>query len=522
MKQIITVYCDGSETKAVVLSKEKDQVKIHKAASLTLMQKMGEKASVNKNVLADLGVDDTGGDISFENIDDAKVSSNSSDSSDWGVLSAALEGVNLNKAQFVPVVTEPVLNYHVYEGVKEEDSKKLTNLILDDIDRSKNILVSKDYMDYTELSDGSIQTAFVEGDIPCVEFVNSFANYNGKKFYKIPTIKSAELSLAYYVAKKNKFFPEDHTLIIYTGKEYSKLIFLEGQKFKHIGATVDIGTQNLHTYDVYFSKILLEMENGGIPRLDNVILCGEDNSENLLLSFYGTFPEANVTELQFEDFEKEGLHLDEGESLTNFSIPIAAGLEFFDEEEKSYKGINILPNYIRENQKMFQFGWHSYAMFPLLFAAAFLFSYNITENKTHIAELDKEITQLTDLKVKNEALLTEIADYDGKISAFGKTQTILDSASAGAEVWGKALKRVSDFIGSNRNFWVTQINADSKGDVTLKGYSLSKSIVPQFAGFNQSSILKSVLYEPLREKNAYAYILKYNTNNLEYGDEQEN
>ncbi len=522
MKQIITVYCDGSETKAVVLSKEKDQIKIHKAASLTLTNKMSENASVGKNVLADFNMEDSGGDISFENIDDAKVSSNPSDSSDWGVLTSALEGINLNQAQFVPVVTEPVLNYHVYEGVKEDDPKKMKNLILEDIDRSKNILVSRDHLDYTELADGSVQTAFVEGDIPCVTFINSFANYNGKKFYKIPSIKSAELSLAYYVAKKNKFFPEDHTLIIYTGKEYSKLIFLEGQKFKHIGATVDIGTQNLHTYDVYFSKILLEMENGGIPRLDNVILCGEDNSENLLLSFYGTFPEANVTELKFDDFEKEGLHLDEGESLTNFSIPIAAGLEFFDEEDKKYKGINILPNYIKENQKMFQFGWHSFAMFPLLFAAAFFFSYNISSNKSKITELDNEIVKLTDLKVRNESLLTEIADYDAKVSAFGKTQTILDSASAGAEIWGKTLKRVSDFVGSNRSFWITQVNADSKGEVTVKGYSLSKNIIPQFAEYNQSSVLKSVLYEPLREKNAYAYTLQYNTNNLEDGNEQEN
>jgi hypothetical protein len=31
--------------------------------------------------------------------------------------------------------------------------------------------------------------------------------------------------------------------------------------------------------------------------LDNIIVCGEDDSENLILSFYGTFPEANVSRL---------------------------------------------------------------------------------------------------------------------------------------------------------------------------------------------------------------------------------
>ena len=52
-----------------------------------------------------------------------------------------------------------------------------------------------------------------------------------------------------------------------------------------------------------FLKYLLEMENGGISSLDNIIVCGEDDSENLILSFYGTFPEANVTRLEFDDVD---------------------------------------------------------------------------------------------------------------------------------------------------------------------------------------------------------------------------
>ncbi len=58
------------------------------------------------------------------------------------------------------------------------------------------------------------------------------------------------------------------------------------------------------------------MENGGVPRLDNVVLCGDDRSENLVLSFYGTFPEANVTELKFDIFDV--VDLNENRSRGNF------------------------------------------------------------------------------------------------------------------------------------------------------------------------------------------------------------
>ena len=120
---------------------------------------------------------------------------------------------------------------------------------------------------------------------PTSRIVLGSAAKNGKRYYNVPTVKSSDLSLAYYVAKKKKFFPDDHSLIVYIGKEYSKLIFLQGRRLKHLGTTLDIGVSNLHTYDVYFSKILIEMENGGIPALENIIVCGEEGSENIILSF---------------------------------------------------------------------------------------------------------------------------------------------------------------------------------------------------------------------------------------------
>ncbi len=131
--------------------------------------------------------------------------------------------------------------------------------------------------------------------------------------------------------KGKNSFPDDNSLIVYIGKEYSKLIFLQGRKLKHIGSTLDIGTLNLHTYDVYFSKILLEMENGGISSLDNIIVCGEDDSENLILSFYGTFPEANVSRLEFDDLDLSVLDDKTKEIFSSYSVPIAVANDYFDD-----------------------------------------------------------------------------------------------------------------------------------------------------------------------------------------------
>lgn len=507
MKPLITVYCEGSETKLAVLSHEKEGIKLLKTLSVSSLGSTTKEEALEP--VADFSMEDMGDDISFENFTETE-NTDFVDSSEISVIANGLSEFKLSQAQFLPVITEPTLNYHIFDGPKQSDKSKTLDAIITDIEQSKGTLVPKDYIDYMDFSENSIIAGFIEGSLPCVEMIEQVAAFNEKRFYKIPTIKCSELSLAYYVSKTTKFFPEDFSLIIYTGKEYSKLIFLEGQSIKHIGSTLDIGTQNLQTYDVYFSKILLEMENGGIPRLDNVILCGEDNSENLILSFYGTFPEANVSELKFDAIDLSAVDEETSENVSSFTIPIAAALEYFDEEKKLHSGINLLPAYIKENQKFLQFGWHSYVMLPILFAVTFFFTFKILSNMQEIDEKDKRIAELNGIIAQNQLILDQINPLSEKIANFDRTLAILDSASYGTELYWQMLEKVSDFIERRRNFWVTDLKANFQNNVDLTGYSLSRSVLTEFADYNNSSLLQNVKYDPLRDKNAFQYNLKFN------------
>ena len=124
-------------------------------------------------------------------------------------------------------------------------------------------------------------------------------------------------------------------------------------------------------------------------------------------------------------------------------------------------------------------------------------------------ELDKEILRMKDLEIQNQEVIAKIEPLEARIANFDNTQAILDSAMSGTEVWGQTLEKVSNFIERRRNFWVSNIEANNVEDLTIKGYSLSRSVLTEFAENNNSSILQNVLYEPLREKNAFAYILNF-------------
>lgn len=511
MKTLVCMYCEGNDTKVAVVTKTNGRLSVLRTASVDYVQ----PAIDMEEGISNLNLDSN--DVNLEDMQNQDTSVESKmAASTIATLALDLKGINLNHCEFIPALTEPAIHYHAYEGSKQLASAKVSrDEIINEIQESKNITVDKKSMGYVELFDKSLLSVFLGDDIGGINTINSLARHNGKRNYKITAVKSAELSLAYYVAKAKKFFPDDQSLIVYIGKEYSKLIFLHGRKIKHIGATLDIGTLNLHTYDVYFSKILLEMENGGISSIDNIIVCGEDDSENLILSFYGTFPEANVSRIEFGDIDLGGLTKEEKEKFSSYSIPIAVATEYFDEQENIYKGINLLPKRVKEEQKLFQFTWHGYALLPVLFGATFYITLYIMDNQKEMTKLDNEITERTILKRQHQEAVSKISELQTKINGFGQTQAILDSAAIGTGAWQEVLKHVSNFIGSRKNMWLTKINYTDGKKVSIEGYSLSRKVLSEFAYSIESATLNSVHYEAIRKENTYKFLLTFDLLNYQ-------
>jgi len=507
MKPLVCIYCEGNDTKLAVIEAENGNTKpkVIKTASVSLI-----RSATPVEESSSFSIE--GEALDIEGVDDSASFQSDLDASSISEISEALREYNLSKYSFIPALTEPAIYYHLFEGARPPKPSKLKEEIIHEILDSKNVNVEKESLDYLELSDKALLSVFIVGDVGCINLINAIAHQQGKRSFKIPTIKSSDISLAYYVAKRKKFFPDDHSLIVYIGKEYSKLIFLQGRRLKHIGTTLDIGTQNLHTYDVYFSKILLEMENGGISSLDNIIVCGEDDSENLILSFYGTFPEANVSRLEFEDLDLSALDEETREKFSAFSIPVAVATDYMDELNKEHTGINILPKSVKEEQKVFQFSWHGYIILPILFIIAFFITQEILKNNRIMNELDTEITEKTILMRENQEILSKIAGLEGKISSFDQTKAILDSATAGANIWNNILTKVSGFCNNNKSLWLSRLSKGDGNSVTAEGYSLYRNSLTDFAYSIDGAVLKSMLFEELRERSAYKFNLNFNIN----------
>ncbi len=508
MKPIAFLFCEGSEAKLAVVNRDKNGViNILGISSSNIEKPVNTIDSISNSPLTNENVEFTESSyetISVENDDNnVKIIS----------LASAIIQSGTKKVEYIPILTEPNLIYHIYEGDIYEKKQDNLDVLKEEIFKSKNITAQKGSIDYVDMADDRLLATIIDGTVECLPLVKAISNYVSKDQPGINVIKSAEISLAYYVSKIKNYKPSTYSIIVYVGKEYSKLIFLNDGQITHIGTTLDVGTYNIHTYDVYFSKILLEMETGNIPVINNIVVCGEDVSENLILSFYGTFPAAEISRLDFDLFNLSALNETDKALISSYSIPLAAAIDYYDNLDKKYSGINLLPKQIIEERKFFQFSWHSLAILPLLFLVTVYATVKILERRNEIDFIKRQIVEKEEIIRNNQTIIDQIQFLENRIGNFAIITAKLDTLAVGRGVLTTIADKISNFSAARQKLWLTKIVWKDGQKFEVEGFSTSRNSITDFVNTIQGSSLKNITNEFLREKRIYRFNLTIDVSN---------
>ncbi|MCB0743543.1 MAG: hypothetical protein KDC67_06545, partial [Ignavibacteriae bacterium] len=184
MKPIVCVSSEGNDTKIVVLSKEKDGIKIQKTFSMIMSggHDFNDPMASKSDSQALTGVD---ADFNLEGIEEGSGKLASVDKNDVSFAANYFGNEELKKAEFISVVTDPVVNHHIFTGHINTNKQKTINAIIGDIKKKKNITVTPDTIDYIQIDENTLHSVFLREDNASVNFINSWAAHNGKKYYKI-------------------------------------------------------------------------------------------------------------------------------------------------------------------------------------------------------------------------------------------------------------------------------------------------------------------------------------------------
>ena len=131
MKPLVCIYCEGNDLKLSVVSKEKEKIRIHTTFSVEQTEHELESSSEQ---LADFSKEELSDGLSFDSLDggggEISQPKENVNATDVELIAASLVDYKLNQAQFIPIVTDPNVNFHIYESGEEKNKSKLLDKIV--------------------------------------------------------------------------------------------------------------------------------------------------------------------------------------------------------------------------------------------------------------------------------------------------------------------------------------------------------------------------------------------------------
>ncbi len=494
MEKLACLYFEGNDSKIALFETEGGNVKLVKADSIDTSLAFGEQ-----NIAAPTSRG-ASGQHEIYTYDVVADETSTLTKTLLQKLHDFFLGEDLAKCRFIPVLTEPAVYFQ-----KVSDKK---DFALPHGNGSGKI---RPVVDFVDLYDQAKLAVYPSGKSSYLQVMDSLARLSGKRVLRIPAVKCAEISLASYIARKKTLREDETSLIMYIGKEYSKLIFLRGSKLFHVGSTLSVGKNSFDAHNVIVRKILLEMEHVSLGKVQNIILCGEDTSAQLIAVLSEAYSRTKVSVQAVDPVEIRGVTGTEN----SFIVPTAVAEEYLAELQKKYRGINLLPQYVKEEQKLVHLGWEGYALIALILLSTGFFSTRIASTAAHIQAKDQEIIRITAVLDQNRAMLEKIKRLEARITNADQTRAVLRQLSAGTGILSGQVKKLSNFTRNKGNLWITQVGIDQSRKLTLGGYTFSRPVVKQLSDSYDGALLQNITFDPLRNTRVFKFLVNADLNNNE-------
>ncbi|MFZ5515115.1 MAG: hypothetical protein ACOY90_00655 [Candidatus Zhuqueibacterota bacterium] len=416
-------------------------------------------------------------------------------------------------------IAEPQVYYTRFESDWGLTSKKLSRKIGDELlkQKSNSDSIKPDAMDTLKFDDGSLLVITRDPEIGLLSVIDQVRGSLDVRMPQISVVESAEISMVNLVKGNYPLQEKEITVIVYVGNEFSRLIFLEGERLSHIAPIISEGIELffprhealMELAQKIRSRLLLEQDNLNIGQIHRIILAGNAGRKEFQEVFLEWFEkDVIIAPVEFPNLDMEVGIKTMAHDVPKYAIPLGAAWRATESSDNSDYHVDLTPFKIREEQKVLKLGpvgWTLFALIPLLTFVCTLkisqYGQVCSQMQRTIIQKKSELTYLQDVAARVD---TEKQKYAGYVNSFG----IIDSLVIGTYTWSAFLSDVTtraDIIG---NIWITEISKFGTGRATIKGYALDRTKIPAFSDLFSHCVLKQVQVQEIDGKTVFSYELE--------------
>ncbi|HLX11639.1 MAG TPA: hypothetical protein VKS81_02385 [Bacteroidota bacterium] len=500
----VGLFVDGTEIKLAKLSVQHGNVVIEELESHQLSTKLEEQRSNQEAPDESASSQESAESFSLDASAPAQTAPEENAGGEGGgdnsaVLVSLLSKYPPGKYSVSYAISEPSLYYHIFETDFGLSGKRLKNRVLEELGAIRGTKPAADSVDYFFTAEKNLVAVIRENGLAMLHLLDEAAHYMGRRVPKLPLIDSADMALLNVARANFGFAPEEYTGIVYVGVEFSRIIFMKGSEFLHFAPVLGEGFDSPNVRNTVYSRLLLEQDNVGIPRVDKIILAGESHKIQFDEFLREQLPEVEVVYLTTPYLDTSTLSAEDQEKIPEFIPAIAVAWKALDEEHPAFYNINLLPSDVRESQRAFKLAWHGYLLLVAVFVMTIYFTGRFSKERADLSKKENTVTQLRVREDENNRLQGAINNINIEIGKYDKALAIYDTMVPGSDRWSKSLEHLAKGAEDLNSLWIDVLQSTPDGGMLLKGYALDRSRIPRIAALFDNATLSSVQSKSIRD-----------------------
>jgi Tfp pilus assembly protein PilN len=306
---------------------------------------------------------------------------------------------------------------------------------------------------------------------------------------------------------------EDITGLIAIGTHSSRIIFMKGEQIVNVLPIITDGENSNDVLNTIFSKILFEIDKGDLPKINRLLLVRSAKlSEKAKRYFDQQFEDVDVDYLtpDSKHLSYADEILDSPVYLQPYLTSIGAAWAASKIHEKEFSNLSLLPEYIREKQRVLKLEWHGIAILILIALTPLYLNYLYQAKSSELSDLQQEIRILDNQIEELRPTATMTEDLMSEISILNAENERLLELAQYSQQWSETFKILNEGIADIPNIWLQNLSTADNNSLNFNGYSMSRSQIPEFASIFTDANIQQVSQTEMRGATVYSFGMRVN------------
>lgn len=316
------------------------------------------------------------------------------------------------------------------------------------------------------------------------------------------------------LARTNYSLKEDDiTGLIAIGPASSRVLFMKGDQIVNVLPIITEGENSNDILNTIFSKILFEIDKGDLPKITRLLLVRSAKISEKAKKYLSN---------QFEDVEVDFLtphhsNLTYTDEILNspvylqpYMTAIGAAWAASKVNEKEFSDLSLLPEYIREKQRVLKLEWHGILILILIALTPLFLNYLYQTRSNELSNLQQEIRILDNQIEELRPVATMTQDLLAETDEIQAENDRLYTLAQYSQQWSETIRMLNEGVLDIPNLWLTTLSTTDNNSLMFDGFSMSRSQIPRFASLFTDANIQRVSETEIRGQTVYDFTMRVN------------